>query len=139
MGRRCVAAAAQGGVPRPHRLHLGEQGQGQPLVPHLCRQPIGHPLMYHEGKICLTVHFRRAHTSDGTRSASWWNQVHVVHGGMSWVLAGGWRRLQQNFLNPTLSIRPQRGGEVEMRWGQAILQRCCFFVLLVKISYGIKS
>ena len=45
--------------------------------------------IYHEGKICLTVHFRRAHTSDGTGLASWWNQVHVVHGGLSWVLVGG--------------------------------------------------
>ncbi|XP_048555869.1 uncharacterized protein LOC125536663 isoform X2 [Triticum urartu] len=31
--------------------------------------------IYHEGKICLTVHFRRAHTSDGTGLASWWNQA----------------------------------------------------------------
>uniref|UniRef100_A0A8R7Q9K8 Uncharacterized protein n=1 Tax=Triticum urartu TaxID=4572 RepID=A0A8R7Q9K8_TRIUA len=49
--------------------------------------------IYHEGKICLTVHFRRAHTSDGIGLASWWNQVRVVHGGLSWVLVGGWRRL----------------------------------------------
>ncbi|EMS48656.1 Vacuolar protein sorting-associated protein 2-like protein 3 [Triticum urartu] len=33
------------------------------------------PRIYHGGKICLTVHFRRAHTSDGTRLASWWNQT----------------------------------------------------------------
>ncbi|XBI71401.1 hypothetical protein VPH35_065632 [Triticum aestivum] len=49
--------------------------------------------IYHEGKICLTVHFRGAYTSDGTGLASWWNQVRVVHGGLSWVLVGGWRRL----------------------------------------------
>ncbi|KAM3292588.1 hypothetical protein ACQJBY_036366 [Aegilops geniculata] len=49
--------------------------------------------IYHEGKICLIVHFRRAHTSDRTGLASWWNQVRVVHGGQSWVLVGGWRRL----------------------------------------------
>ncbi|KAF7029592.1 hypothetical protein CFC21_041293 [Triticum aestivum] len=41
----------------------------------------------------------------------------------------------RNFLNPTLSIGPQRGSVVEMRWGQRILQRCCLFVLLLKVCY----
>ncbi|EMS60559.1 hypothetical protein TRIUR3_32983 [Triticum urartu] len=33
--------------------------------------------IYHEGKICLTVHFRRAHTGNGIGLASWWNQVYM--------------------------------------------------------------